>query len=197
MRVGVIVLLVLGLAVSGLRGQELQAPVRIEMQTELGTVTMELYPEQAPVTVSNFLRYVDEGFFDGGSFYRTVRADNQPNNSIRIAVIQGDIAGDLRGEGYPAIALEPTSVTGLLHRDGSLSMARAGPDTATSSFFICVGDQPELDFGGARNRDGQGFAAYGIVVEGMDVVRAINQASAEAQRLTPAISIVSVRRVGG
>jgi peptidyl-prolyl cis-trans isomerase A (cyclophilin A) len=91
--------------------------------------------------------------------------------------------------------LERTNVTGLRHIDGTLSMARSGPDTATASFFICIGDQPELDFGGRRNRDGQGFAAFGQVIEGMDVVRAINRSAAEGQTLRPPIALVRVERL--
>jgi len=85
------------------------------------------------------------------TFHRTVRADNQPNDSIRIAVVQANISRARGGETFGSIPLEQTSVTGLRHGDGTLSMARSGPDTAMASFFICVGDQPELDFGGNRN----------------------------------------------
>ena len=95
----------------------------------------------------------------------------------------------------PALPLERTRDTGLRHLDGTLSMARAGPDTATSDFFICIGDQPELDFGGKRNPDGQGFAAFGRVTKGMDVVRRIQQAPAEGQTLTPPVSILNIERL--
>lgn len=181
---------------SPLKGQEVAPTVLVEIRTELGSFTAELYPASAPATVENFLWYVDQGFFDGGSFHRTVRADNQPNDSVRIAVIQGDIAATHRRERRPAIPLERTRDSGLSHLDGTLSMARAGPDTATSSFFICVGPQPELDFGGSRNPDGQGFAAFGRVVAGMDVVRAIQERPAEGQQLSPAIRILGIRRSG-
>jgi peptidyl-prolyl cis-trans isomerase A (cyclophilin A) len=173
-----------------------ETPVQVEIRTELGTITVALYPDRAPNTVTNFLRYVDGGFFEGGSFHRTVHADNQPRDSIRIAVIQGDIARGRRGEGFGAIELERTTLTGLKHEDGTISMARAGPDTATSSFFICVGNQPELDFGGKRNPDGQGFAAFGKVVDGMEVVRAVNRSTAEGQTLDPPIAILGIHRVG-
>jgi peptidyl-prolyl cis-trans isomerase A (cyclophilin A) len=164
------------------------------METELGAVRMELYPDQAPNTVTNFLEYVDGGFFDGGTFHRTVHEGNQPDDSIRIAVIQGDISGSRRSDRLGAIGLERTNKTGLKHLDGTVSMARSGPDTATSSFFICIGDQPELDFGGHRNPDGQGFAAFGRVVEGMDVVKAIHRSPAEGQSLSPPIRILKVMR---
>ena len=175
--------------------QDTPSPVQVEIRTELGSFRVEVYPGRAPTTVSNFLLYVDGGFYDGGTFHRTVHQDNQPTDSIRIAVIQGDIAGERRRDRAGPIGLERTNETGLKHLDGSISMARAGPDTATSSFFVCVGDQPELDFGGRRNPDGQGFAAFGRVLEGMDVVRAINRSPAEGQNLTPPIRILGIDRV--
>jgi len=148
---------------------------------------------RAPTTSRNFLRYVDQGSYRGGRFHRTVRSDNQPENRVRIAVIQGGL-DSLRAKDFPPIRLERTTETGLSHRDGTISMARDGPDTATSDFFICIGDQPELDFGGKRNPDGQGFAAFGKVVRGMDVVRQIQTARAQGQRLTPPIEIVDITR---
>ena len=168
---------------------------RVVIRTSLGEIVVELRPGQAPTTTENFLHYVDSGFYVGGSFHRTVTAENQPNDSIRIAVIQGDINRSRRSETLDPILLERTSVTGLLHRDGTISMARFGPDSAVASFFICVGDQPELDFGGRRNSDGQGFAAFGQVVEGMDVVLRINQATADGQSLSPPNEILSLERI--
>jgi peptidyl-prolyl cis-trans isomerase A (cyclophilin A) len=176
--------------------QDSPDPVLLEIRTELGSITLELYPGKAPATVANFLRYVDGGFYTDGSFHRTVHLDNQPDDSIRIAVIQGDMNQAMRAQGFGPIDLERTHVTGLKHVDGAVSMARGGPDTVTSSFFICVGDQPELDYGGRRNPDGQGFGAFGLVVEGMDVVRAINRSAAEGQSLTPPIKILGIRRLG-
>ena len=175
--------------------QELETPIQVKIRTELGDFLVELYPDQAPNTVANFLQYVDGEFFDGGTFHRTVHADNQPTDSIRIAVIQGDISSDRREDGFGAIALERTNQTGLKHLDGSVSMARGGPDTASSSFFICVGDQPELDYGGRRNLDGQGFAAFGLVLDGMEVVRAINRSAADGQSLNPPIRILGIEKL--
>ena len=169
-------------------------PVLVVVETDMGAFELEVDIDRAPATAANFLRYVDGGHYDGGVFHRTVHEDNQPEDSIRIAVIQGGRNRDATVEGFPPIALERTSETGILHTDGAVSMARGGPDTATHSFFICVGDQPSLDFGGMRNPDGQGFAAFGSVVEGMDVVRAIHRAPYEAQALTPPVGIVRVYR---
>jgi peptidyl-prolyl cis-trans isomerase A (cyclophilin A) len=171
------------------------AAPRVLVETSLGRIVIELYPDRAPGTVSNFLRYVDGRHFDGGQFHRTVHADNQPNDSVRIAVVQGSVAQARGAEAFPAIPLERTSVTGLRHLDGTVSMARGGPDSARSSFFVCIGDQPSLDFGGHRNLDGQGFAAFGRVVEGMDVVRRIQRSPAQGQTLQPPIRIESVRRM--
>lgn len=170
--------------------------IRVLMTTGLGEIELELYPDKAPLTVANFMRYVDRGFYAGGVFHRTVTPDKQPHNKIRIEVIQGGINPDKEQNGGPPITLERTNETGLKHRDGTISMARLEPDSATSDFFICVNDQPELDFGGQRNPDGQGFAAFGRVVRGMDVVRKIQQAPHEAQALTPPVPIQSIRRIG-
>ena len=169
-------------------------PVRVVVETALGTFELEVDIVRAPVTAANFLRYVDGGFYDGGTFFRTVHADNQPNDSIRIAVVQGGRNPEMEAESFPPIVLERTSETGITHVDGAVSMARSGPDTATHSFFICIGDQPSLDFGGMRNPDGQGFAAFGRVVTGMDVVLAIHRAPYEAQQLTPPVRIVRAYR---
>jgi peptidyl-prolyl cis-trans isomerase A (cyclophilin A) len=158
------------------------APVRVRMVTDLGAIVIELYLDKAPVTVANFLAYADRHLLDGGSFYRTVSPKND-NNPATISVIQGGLNRD--DSPLPAIAHETTKVTGILHTDGVNSMARGAPGTAGSEFFICLGDNPALDFGGARNKDGQGFAAFGKVVEGMDVVRAIHDAPTISQADDP------------
>lgn len=170
------------------------APVRVAIITDAGTMTAELDPARAPATVANFLRYVDAGAYDGGSFFRTVRADNQGADEVLISVVQAAAASG-RNQEFPPIALETTAQTGLRHLDGTLSMARAEPHTATAPFFIGLGDQPALDYGGARNPDGQGFAAFGRVVEGLDVVRRIHAAPADGQLLTPAVAIIRIERV--
>ena len=148
---------------------------------------VELAADKAPVTVANFLKYVNEGHYTGGSFFRTVHSENQPNDSVKITVIQGGAAGGKAR--FDPIPLERTSKTGLKHKNGTISMARSTPDTAQDSFFICVEDQPELDFGGKRNPDGQGFAAFGHVVKGMDIVRHIHQLPANGQLLSPPVRI--------
>jgi peptidyl-prolyl cis-trans isomerase A (cyclophilin A) len=169
--------------------------VHVSVETDKGEIRLELYPDKAPVTVANFLRYVDGKFYDGGRFHRTVKPDNQPDNRVKIEVIQAGINPKRAADEFRPIKLERTRDTGLKHRNGTISMARDGPDTATSDFFICIGDQPELDFGGKRNPDGQGFAAFGRLVRGMDVVKKIQAAPADGQTLKPAIKIRRVRRL--
>ena len=166
-------------------------PVRVLFHTELGDIVMELDAAHAPITTANFLKYVNAGMYNGGEFHRTVTLENQPQNNVKIQVIQGGIPADREKDAFAPIALERTSQTGLKHKDGTISMARDIPDSAISDFFICIGDQPELDFGGKRNPDGQGFAAFGKVIRGMDIVRKIQSSSAEGQKLTPPIKILT------
>jgi peptidyl-prolyl cis-trans isomerase A (cyclophilin A) len=166
---------------------------RVLLRTEAGDIVVEIDTARAPITAANFLRYVDAGLYDGSSFHRTVTLGNQPDDLIRIEVIQG---GQLpASKELPPIAHETTAKTGLRHLDGTISMARDRPGTAASSFFFCIHDQPELDFGGRRNSDGQGFAAFGRVIEGMDVIRGIQARPARGQQLTPPVQILSIRRI--
>jgi peptidyl-prolyl cis-trans isomerase A (cyclophilin A) len=187
----------------------------VRIETDLGAIRIALATNEAPGTSANFLRYVDAGLYDGGRFHRTVRLDNQsnanlkkeaigagidpaadrarlPNDAIAIEVIQGGINPEREGELGEPIPLERTSETGLSHVDGTISMARLTPDSAVSDFFLCINDQPALDVGGQRNPDGQGFAAFGQVIEGMDVVRTIQNQPSDGQRLEP---LVVMRRV--
>ena len=168
---------------------------QVVIETDHGSITVEIETERAPITAANFLHYVEGRFYDGGRFHRTVTPDNQPNDDIRIEVIQGGINPERDDERDPAILLERTTVTGLNHLDGTISMARFAPDSAVSDIFFCIGDQPTLDFGGMRNPDGQGFAAFGQVLEGMDVVRLIQHQPHEGQRLTPPVTINRARLV--
>ncbi|HSB53250.1 MAG TPA: peptidylprolyl isomerase [Gemmatimonadales bacterium] len=188
-------LLACGLAAMPARPAHAQSLPRVIIRTDLGDIEAEIDTIHAPVTSANFLRYVDLGFYRFGRFHRTVRADNQPTSKIKIEVVQAGL-DSLRVRDFPPIKLERTNVTKLLHKDGTLSMARDGPDTATSDFFICIGDQPALDYGGKRNPDGQGFAAFGRVLLGMDVVRKINEAPAQGQALEPAVRILNIVRKG-
>lgn len=163
------------------------------IDTEPGNITVELYEKKAPVTVANFLRYVDSSLYDKSCFYRVVSSDNQQKDVVKIAVIQGGRWRD-EDKGFPPIKHETTAITGILHKDGVISMARSEPGTATSEFFICIGDQPELDFGGKRNKDGQGFAAFGKVIAGMEVVRRIHEINAPIQYLEKKVVINKISR---
>ena len=166
------------------------ASPHVLLHTEIGDIELELDPTHAPATTANFLKYVKAGAYDGGIFHRTVTMQNQPQNIVKIEVIQAGVNPQHEKDPAAPIALERTSKTGLKHLDGTLSMARGVPDSATSDFFICIGDQPELDFGGKRNPDGQGFAAFGRVIKGMNVVRKIQASPADGQKLTPPIRIL-------
>jgi peptidyl-prolyl cis-trans isomerase A (cyclophilin A) len=183
-------ILAVGLSTSPATGSPDTTFVRVT--TQLGDIRLALFDEAAPVTVSNFLDYVGMGHYEGGSFFRTVNEENQPNSPVKIDVIQAGVHPWMENFANEPITLERTSVTGLQHGDGCVSMARGGPDTATSSFFICIGDQPELDFGGKRNPDGQGFAVFGTVVDGMDVVHRIHEAPSKGQAIVPPILILEV-----
>jgi peptidyl-prolyl cis-trans isomerase A (cyclophilin A) len=178
----------------------LAAPApRVVIETTMGQIEVEVYPERAPVSAGNFLAYVDKGLWKGASFYRVVRPDN--DRTPAITVIQG---GLMRDEApLPPIVHETTARTGLRHTDGVLSWARDKPGTAGSEFFISIGDNPSLDFAGARNPDGQGFATFGRVVRGMAVVRAIDALRdprtpsdfMPGQELAHPVAITAVRRV--
>lgn len=177
--------------------------IKVKINTTMGDIHLDLYEDQAPITVRNFMRHVDGGHYEDGAFYRVVRMNNQVQNDIKIEVIQGGMSGNSDIGLFDPIKLERTSDTGIMHVDGAISMARGGPDTATSEFFICVNDQPSLDFGGMRNADGQGFAAFGVVTQGMDVVRAIQNVETDpptgaeytsGQRVLKPVMIRSITR---
>jgi peptidyl-prolyl cis-trans isomerase A (cyclophilin A) len=171
-------------------------PVLVVFETSKGAIEIEVDVVRAPVTAANFLKYVDGGYYNGGDFHRTVRPDTETRTDYPIQVVQARRGrGADRPPGFPPISLERTSVTGLKHVAGTVSMARSTADTATNEFFICVTDGPEMDFGGKRNADGQGFAAFGRVASGMDVVKAI-QASpvGRGQTLSPTVTIVKAYR---
>lgn len=170
-----------------------QNTIKCEIETSLGTILIELYPDKAPITVSNFLTYVNNGLYDNSSFFRVCTPENEADREIRIEVIQGGNVEETKS--YPPIKIETTEQTGIKHFNGTISMARSEPDTATSQFFICIKDQPELDFRGKRNPDGQGFAAFGKVIEGMDIVLNIQKQKDEDQYLINPIVIKTINRV--
>jgi peptidyl-prolyl cis-trans isomerase A (cyclophilin A) len=177
------------------------ATVTVTLETTAGPIDVTVYPERAPVSAGDFLRYVDQGLYDGGAFYRVVRADND-HGTPRIEVIQGGLQDESRA--LPRVAHETTRDTGITHLDGTISLARGAPGTGSgAAFFICVGDQPALDFGGRRNADGLGFAVFGRVTRGMGVVHAIYGMKSDGpapseyvqgQMLSPPVAIVRAYR---
>lgn len=190
----------LAIALAGALTQQPAALPHVVIETQVGAFEIELEAVRAPITVANFLAYVDAEAYDEGFFHRTVRPGTESRTDFPIQVIQASRA---RGKaGRPAIVLERTNLTGLKHLAGTLSMARsAAADSASSDFFVCVTDTPELDYGGQRNADGQGFAAFARVVSGMDVVRKIhaspideNATGRARENLTPTIKIVKMYR---
>lgn len=161
------------------------------IKTSLGDITVELYPKNAPITVANFLKYVDAHLYDNTSFFRSVTLNNQPKDAVKIEVIQGGEVDSTKV--FVAIPLETTTKTGVLHTNGTISMARDTPDSATCSFFICINEQPSLDYGGKRNKDGQGFAAFGKITNGMEVVKKIQKLSpGQEQYFKPEVLILSI-----
>lgn len=170
-----------------------QNEIRCLINTSLGDIQIKLNPEKAPVTVANFLKYVDQKLYDGTSFFRVCTSENEKDRDIKIEVIQG---GDVpESKQFEPIPIETTFQTGLKHQNGTISMARDTPNSATSSFFICINDQPELDFAGKRNPDGQGFAAFGKVSKGMKVVRKIQKQKENNQRIAEPVVIYSIKRI--
>lgn len=167
----------------------------ILMTTEIGTITIELFPNQAPITVKNFLRYIDEDRYSDFTFYRVVNMKNQNSDSVKIEVIQGGLGFNQHPDVLPPISHESTNKTDLKHLNGTISMARNEPGTASSEIFICINDQPELDYNGSRNPDGLGFAAFGMVKSGMDIVKKIQQSPSDGQMLNKPIRVKSIKRI--
>jgi len=168
----------------------------ILIQTAMGDIELELYAQKAPKTVAAFLSYVDSGLYDHSSFYRVLNDDNQPSNAPKTELIQGGIwrTNQKRAAAIPGIPHETTQQTGVHHTDGAISLARLAPGTAGSEFFICIGDQPGLDFGGVNIADGQGYAAFGKVVKGMEIVRKIYGKNENDQYFDPPVVIINIVR---
>lgn len=169
----------------------------IKIETNFGDIIVELYPEKAPKTVAAFLSYVDSGYYKNGSFYRVLKEEDQPSNAFKSNLIQGGIwqTQYKKQLGVPGIPHETTKQTGVLHKDGAISLARTAPGSASTEFFIVIGNQPAYDYGGSANPDGQGFAAFGKVVEGMDVVKQIHQQPDNATTFTPPLAISNIVRL--
>lgn len=182
--------------IAACKGAENKNP-HVDISTKFGDIEVELYPEQAPETVKAFLRYVDSGYYTNSAFYRVLRDDEQPSNAPKSELIQGGLwkTNYKLSAGLPGIKHETTAQTKILHKNGVISMARLEPGTANTEFFICVGDQPGLDYGGANNTDGQGYAAFGKVVKGMNVVHSIYDAPESDGEFDPLIYIFKIKRL--
>ncbi len=165
------------------------------IKTEFGDIEVELYPQKAPKTVASFLAHVDSGHYKRCSFYRVLNDYNQPSDAPKAELIQGGIWKNRSLKINPAfVPHESTQQTGILHKDGIVSMARNEPGTATTEFFICIGDQPGFDYGGKNNADGQGYAAFGKVVKGLDVVHKIYNKPEENTSFDPPVMIMNIVR---
>lgn len=169
----------------------------IKIETNFGDITVELYPEKAPKTVAAFLSYIDSGYFKNGSFYRVLKAEDQPSNAFKSNLVQGGIwrSNNKLQASIAGIPHETTKQTGILHKDGTISLARTQPGTASTEFFIVIGDQPAYDYGGDANSDGQGFAAFGKVIEGMEIVKQIHEQPDNETNFTPPLLIKNIVRL--
>ena len=169
----------------------------VAIQTKLGDIEVELYTDKAPITTRAFLSYIDSGYYKNATFYRVLNQDNQQMDAFKAELIQGGIWRTNRKLhlSLPGIKHETTQQTGILHKDGTISLARQEPGTATTEFFICLGDQPGFDYGGENNPDKQGYAAFGKVVKGMDIVRTIYNRPEDDQAFTPPVIIFDIERL--
>jgi peptidyl-prolyl cis-trans isomerase A (cyclophilin A) len=185
------------LVVSGCKPTKKYTKPTVEIQTNYGDIIVELYPDKAPKSVAAFLSYVDSGFYKNSSFYRVLKAEDQPSNSPKSDLIQGGIwQTDYKKQlTIPGIPHETTQQTGILHKDGVISLARTKPGSASTEFFIVIGDQPAYDYGGNANPDHQGFAAFGKVIEGMEYVRQIHEQPDNETSFTPPIPIKNIIRL--
>lgn len=186
--------------------------VSVVIETDLGVLRAAVDDVRAPRSAAHFLSYVNEGYYDGASFYRVCAEDNQPINDVKIAVVEGGYCGDYYGQvltdcfknGFDGtkaqtgpkqtIMVETTSETGIHHSDMTLSLGRTSADAVGDSFFICLGDQPELDEGGRRHPDRLGFSAFGRITDGSEIVRAISKLPRGGQKLREPVRILRIHR---
>jgi len=167
----------------------------VRIETRQGDIELELYPDQAPQSVAAFLSYVDSGFYKNASFYRVLNTGNQSMDAAKAELIQGGLYRSKIRPNLKGIPHETTDKTKILHKNGTVSLARVEPGSATTEFFICVGDQPGFDYGGENNPDKQGYAAFGKVVKGMDVVMKIYSRNESGQYFDPPIDIYNIKRL--
>lgn len=168
----------------------------IVIHTQLGDIEVELFPGQAPKTTAAFLSYIDSGFYTKTSFYRVLKTDEFPNPN-NTGIIQGGMwqTNPEKKMTLAGIEHETTKQSGLTHQSGTISLARTTPGSANTEFFICIGDQSTLDFGRRGTEDGQGFAAFGTVFKGMDIVRKIQAKNSHGDRFDEKIEILKITRL--
>ncbi len=162
----------------------------VSIITNLGDIEVELYPDKAPKTVAAFLRNVEDGAYKNAAFYRVIKADPLPND-YNTGLIQGGVYGSSKG--FPKIEHESTKQSGLSHTNGVISMARLEVGTASTEFFICIGDQSPLDYGRRGTADSLGMAAFGKVIKGMNVVRKIQSQPSNEDRFVSVIKIQNIK----
>jgi peptidyl-prolyl cis-trans isomerase A (cyclophilin A) len=182
---------------SGCGNRKPHTGIQVVIETRFGDIEAELYPEKAPATVAAFLRNVDSGYYQNTSFYRILRDDNQVTGTLHSHLIQGGLwqtKPELE-QRLPLIPHEPTNKTGLHHVAGTLSMARNTPGTASSEFFICLKEEPGLDYGGENNPDGAGYAVFGKIISGMETVEKIYHQPEQEQQFVPPVTIVDIKRL--
>lgn len=169
----------------------------IEIETKLGRIEVELYADKAPKSVAAFLSFVDSGLYKNSTFYRVLNQDNQPSDAYKAQLIQGGIwkTNFKKFSTIKGIEHETTRQTGITHTDGVVSLARLEPGTASTEFFICIGDQPGFNYGGENNPDKQGYAAFGKVVKGMNIVRTIYNRPEDDQAFKPPVYIFDIVRL--
>jgi len=168
----------------------------VVIETKFGDIELELYPDKAPKTVAAFLSYVDSGLYNRSTFYRVLNRDNQASDALKSELIQGGIwrTNRKKAESLRGIPHESTQSSGLKHLRGSVSMARLEPGTAGSEFFICLKKEPGLDYGGENIGDGQGYAVFGRVVAGMEVVEKVYRQREDDQYFDPPVFIFAIKR---
>ena len=167
----------------------------ILIETQLGDIEVELFAEQAPKTVAAFLAYIDSGFYNKTSFYRVLKTDELPT-TINTGIIQGGLwqTKPAKKITIAGIVHETTKQTGLTHQSGTISLARTTAGSANTEFFICIGDQSPLDFGRRGTEDGQGYAAFGTVFKGMDIVRKIQAKKSHGDKFIEKIEIYKITK---
>lgn len=191
----IVATLMTGLAAVLALADPVAPPVEAVIRTTRGDIVVALDPQAAPISTCNFIRYIQADRYRDARFFRTVVRETNANPNP-IDVIQAETTAGSDDPGFGPIALERTRDTGLSHVAGTISMARDGPDSATSSFFIVTQDTPSLDFGGGRNPDGQGFAAFGRVTEGLELARTIQALPATDEQITSPVAIANIELRG-